>query len=163
MEEHQKTQERQINGADYSSTPLDPELGLSVSSRILKLVGAAAVPLLRSASAGDDAVADDASGAALQAIATNLEDRAVVKLVRDLLSQTVRRKDGVKFTLSSQADFNNAYRANYMELLQAAAFAIEVNRFLGSGEEDITALVGAIGSLFQGLISPESQSEQAQD
>jgi hypothetical protein len=162
MGDEQKTQERRIGDCLYSSTPLDPELGMSVSARFLKLLGAGTVHLIQTARTDDDAALDAAAGAAIQAITGNLDDKAVVKLVRDLLSRTVRRKDKMKYELANDSDFNMSYAANYGEMLQAAWFAIEVNRFLGSGE-GITNLVAALSGRFQELTSTESSGEPAQD
>ena len=122
-----ETQHREIKGHAYSVTPFTPMRALKYASEIVKLVGPSMAQAMSGIGSVKQAMDMDLKDAGIEKIVGGLVDRldgdATPKLIHNLLASTTR--DGQE--LRQEGVFNEAYTANYGEMIQALRFVLEVN------------------------------------
>lgn len=122
-----ETQHREIKGHAYSVTPFTPMRALKYASEIVKLVGPSMAQAMSGIGSVKQAMDMDLKDAGIEKIVGGLVDRLdgdrTPQLIHGLLANTTR--DGQE--LQHQSVFNDAYTANYGEMIQALRFVLEVN------------------------------------
>lgn len=174
------TQERQIGDALYKSTPVPARKALSIGVRLVRILGPGIAALagvedslpdpereskvaLAGAIDGRPRLAEAAANAAKK-LAEMLDEKVVVQLVLDILQCTSRTMDGRKDELGDARTFDLVFAANLGEMFEAIGFALEVNRFFGSGGtsgflDRLATLASRAGFSFQGSTSKTSSDQ----
>ncbi|MFC3227330.1 phage tail assembly chaperone [Marinibaculum pumilum] len=136
--------EKTIGGHEYSVTQFPAMQGLRIAVRLVKLVGPGMAKALDGKGLAGVLDSDIGVSDMVGALVDRLDEGTTPEFVRQLLSATVR--DGRD--LSDERNFNDAYAANYRELIGALGFVLEVNYgdFFGA----VTAGIGAAGGRPEG-------------
>lgn len=117
-----------VHGHEYQVTLHPTRQGLPISLRLMGL-GAGALTQVLAKALGDDGEGVDLEGVDWGAVGSDLAaflaDDGTPQLLRDVLAFTTR--DGK--SLGADVVFDEAFRGNYVEILQAAAEVCRINGF----------------------------------
>ena len=126
-----ETQERQIRGVTYKSTPVAARKAAGIGLRLAKIFG----PGIASMAAMEDTDENLGmlAGEAAQRIANMIDEEVGIQLIMDILLDTIRidPETHTKQLLREGLIFDEVFRGNLGEMMLALGFALEVNGFFG--------------------------------